>query len=387
MARVSLILLRSPRTAWPAHRVEAYQAGLISLGFSVETLIVTDPSAGPSLQADEPSIRSVVAWAPGLAESAVTGLRAASGEFLVVLDLAMAYQPEDVAAVARELQSGEAELVIASRTRRWMGSIASRWLGTTDPTSGLLGVTRAAAVEADDSLAPVGSRFGLELLARVAGRRVDVPVGPVRASWRLSTPFGDLRQLKRLADDRFGNVSRLLQFCFVGASGMVVDLSLYAGFKALFARLDLFQGMTTPVVGGSMALAVAAVSSISIALIWNFTINRRLTFNDARNGSIVRQFVRYAMGNMLGIGLNLTLRLLLPSSIGFFSRHHHTAAVVGIVAATGINFSMARWFAFGPKPTASTGDRPARIARRRIAGFQSVPTQIKPRPSTRPMEG
>ena len=31
--------------------------------------------------------------------------------------------------------------------------------------------------------------------------------------------------IKRLADDRFGNFSRLLQFCVVGASGMVIDLS------------------------------------------------------------------------------------------------------------------------------------------------------------------
>jgi dolichol-phosphate mannosyltransferase len=383
MARVSLILLRSPGTPWPSDLVEGGRAGLEESGFPTEVLVVTDPS--PKTLADdlEPWCRSIVAGAPGLAESAVAGIRAARGELLVVLDLAMAYRPDDVLAVVRQLDVDRADLVIASRRRPLTGPLALRLLGTTDPISGLLGLTRTAALEADDSLAPVGSRFGLELLARVAGRRVDVPVGPVARASRASTPFGDLRQLKRLADDRFGNASRLLQFCFVGASGMVVDLSFYALFQAVFARTSAMDGMRAPIVGGPMALAVAAVMSIAIALTWNFTINRRLTFNDARRGSIARQFLRYVLSNLLGIGVSLTLRLLLPSTFGFFRQHRLAAALVGIVAATGISFSMARWFVFGSKPTPA-GDRPSAIAKRRIAGFREFP---KPRASSQSLEG
>jgi dolichol-phosphate mannosyltransferase len=386
MARVSLILLRSPRTAWPSDRVGAYRAGLKELGFAVEILVVNDPTAQPSMEAIEPWCRSIVAEAPGLAESAVAGLRAAAGQLLVVMDLAMAYSPENAVAVVRRLVSEEAELVIASRRKPWTGRLALRVLGTTDPTSGLLGLTSYAAQEADDSLAPVGSRFGLELLARVAGRRVDVPVGPVATSSKASTPFGDLRQLKRLADDRFGNASRLLQFCFVGASGMVVDLSCYALFQAIFARTSLMEGMTAPIVGGPLMLAVAAVMSIAIALTWNFTVNRRLTFNDARRGSIARQFLRYVLSNLLGIAVSLTLRLLLPNTLGFFRRHRLAAALVGIVAATGISFSMARWFVFGQKP-AQSGGRPATVPKRRVAGFRPHARLGKTRTQGQTLEG
>jgi dolichol-phosphate mannosyltransferase len=372
MPRVSLILLRSPGTAWPAARVLAWQSGLEGRGFSVDLLVVADPSATNPAHDLDPSCRVIFADPPGLANSAVAGLRAATGELLVVLDLALAYAVEDVVAVVEKLAADEAELVVAARRKPLTGAVAGRILGTTDPTSGLLGLTRAAAVEADDSLAPVGSRFGLELLARVAGRRVDVPVvGPVAGSPRVSTPLDDLRQLKRLADDRFGNASRLLQFCFVGASGMVVDLSFYAGFQALIARLALFEGRTTPIVGGPLAPAVAAVGSIAIALSWNFTINRRLTFNDARCGSIPRQFLRYVLSNLLGIAVSLTLRLILPNTFGFFRDHRLAAALVGIVAATGISFSMARWFVFGQK-AAADDDKPAPMPRRRIDGFRSI---------------
>ena len=131
-------------------------------------------------------------------------------------------------------------------------------LGTTDPFTGLVGLTRAAAVEADDSFAPVGSRFALELLARVAGRRIDVPVGPVAAGPRTSPLMGDIRQAKRLADDQFGNASRLLQFCFVGASGMVVDLTCYALLQLVFSPTSL-ASRQAPLVGGPLSLAVAAV--------------------------------------------------------------------------------------------------------------------------------
>ena len=55
--------------------------------------------------------------------------------------------------------------------------------------------------------------------------------------------------------------------------------------------------------------------------------------------------------NALGIALSFSLRLYLPSKIGFFRQHKLAAAVVGIVAATGISFSMSRWVVFSRRST------------------------------------
>ena len=382
MARLSLIVLRAPEIAWSSERVAACRAGLEDHGHDVDVLAVADPSAqAPRPGCEEPWCRAIVAGWPGLSESAVAGLRAADGDLLVVLDLGMEYSPEDVLAVVRRLAEGEAEMVVASRPRRWAGPIARRLLGTTDPTSGLIGLTRKVAREADDSFAPVGSRFALELLARVGGRRGDVPVGPVVGGPGNSTLLGDLRQAKRLADDRLGNVSRLLQFCFVGASGMVVDLTCYAILQAILAHTEL-ASMEAPLVGGSMALAVAAILAIATALTWNFSLNRRLTFNDARRGSIGRQYLRYVLSNLLGIGVSLTLRLLLPNTIGFFRRHRLAAAVVGIVTATGISFSMARWFVFGHKPAPEAGS-PRRDPPTALRRAPASPSRTSSRPRSK----
>jgi dolichol-phosphate mannosyltransferase len=102
--------------------------------------------------------------------------------------------------------------------------------------------------------------------------------------------------------------------------------------------------------GFSWHLAIAAALSIAIALVWNFMLNRRLTFNDARGGSWIRQFLTYALSNAVAIALSFSVRLYLPARVAFFARHRLAAAVVGIVAATGISFTMSRWIVFTRRP-------------------------------------
>lgn len=383
MARVSLILLRAPGTAWPSTRVADCRAILEARGHDVEVLAVSDPARGGGSGFDEPGCRGVDAQARGLAGSAVAGLREAEGDLLVLLDQEMGYSPEDLLAVVDRLAVGDVDLVVASRNRGRTGPIAGRLagavvrpvFGTTDPFSGLIGLTAPLARATDASFRPVGSRFSLEILARAGGRRADVPVGArVASAPRAMVAFNDIRQAKRLADDRFGNASRLIQFCFVGASGMVVDLSFYALFQRVFFATPM-ASQVAPLVGGPLAVAVARVLAIAIALTWNFSLNRRLTFNDAKRGSIVFEFARYVVSNLVGILLSLTLSLTLPNLSGFFRSHRLAAAVVGIVAATGVSFTLTRWFVFGRRAVPAVAPAPAPHPSREGIASRRVPQE------------
>ena len=106
--------------------------------------------------------------------------------------------------------------------------------GTSDAFSGLRGdpTGRPRRGNAKATI-DLRSRLGFDLLARPDESHVDVPVatwpGDRARLWPFQ--FDDLRQLKRVLDRRFGTFSRLAQFCMVGASGMVVDLTLYALFQ------------------------------------------------------------------------------------------------------------------------------------------------------------
>lgn len=361
MASVSLILPLAPGSLLAAETIEKYRRSLEDRGHTVEVLGVADPS-WPALPLVAGSWwRSFAAEEPGLASASVAGLLRAKGDILVVLDHDRGYSLEDLARVIEPIVRHEADLAIASRNlargsgaadrpRRvaaWAGLAARRVIGSTDPFSGLVALTRDQLRSA--VLLPLGSNFALELLARGGGRRHDVAVGRAPRAIRQRIQIDDLRHVKRLLDHKFGHFSHLIQFCAVGASGMVVDLSAYALFQWLLSRTSL-AAMTAPLIGGSLALAVAGGMAIALALIWNFSLNRRLTFSYARRGSLIRQFLGYVLSNALGVGLSFSLRLILPRQVSFFNRHRLAAALVGIVAATGISFTMARWFVFARRP-------------------------------------
>jgi len=367
MGRVCLILPAVSASDLPADRVARCRRGLEADGHSVHVVAVIDPGGHPPTDPEADDLRWHRSPCPGLSSAVVTGLIQTEGmpelDYLIVLDLSQGYNPDDFGRLLEPLDNGEADLVVASRSsfedadgwgvsgrgRRLaaagIGRIARPLLGVSDPCAGLLALTPVLARVVARSFKPVGSRFAIDLLSRSSAQRVEVPVRVVGRRLPAPLQFADLRNFKRLADDRYGNASRLIQFCAVGASGMIVDLTFYALLQLVLLQTRL-AGQPAPVLGGTLDLAAAGAISISLALTWNFSLNRRLTFNDARDGSIPRQFLKYAVSNALGIALSLSLRLTLPAHVGFFQRHKLAAAVVGIVTATGISFSMARWLVF-----------------------------------------
>jgi dolichol-phosphate mannosyltransferase len=388
MARVCLILpLTSTETLssdWLARCVD----GLESSGHTVEVLAVLERAAASPGLPPHQALTWIDSSALGLSAAAMTGLADAEGDYLVVVDAARGYHPGDVARVIDPLARSEADLVVArslpadklgpgTSTRSGWAAVASRLLarpllGVSDPFAGLVALNAEVAQKVVGSFVPVGDRFVVDLLVRTKGRRTEVPVRTECPNTPVPLSIDDLRHLKRLADDQFGNASRLIQFCAVGASGMVVDLTSYAIFQLVFSQTWL-KALQAPVIGGSLDLAVAGALAIALALTWNFSLNRRLTFNDARHGSIIQQYLTYALSNAVGIALSLCLRLSLPAHFGFFDRHRLAAAAVGIVAATGISFSMARWVVFNRNTHAKPGSGPgAHLTSRRDTSRQVV---------------
>lgn len=302
-----------------------------------------------------------------------SGLAAATGDILLVLDPSRTYEPEALLQVVDSLRNSDAAVVVGvpRRTRRRLSlrGVRSRTLailgklalGTSDGLSGLAAIRRSAVRSIIAETPTIsGSRILLDVLTWCSDRLLDEPVTTGRGDQRRLDPIriDDVRQIKRVLDHRFGTLSRLVQFCLVGASGMVLDLSLYALLQALFVKLG-FGAPASPDHEGTWSLAVAGSLSIWAALTWNFLLNRRLTFNDARAGSILKQYLTYALGNALGIVVSLFIRIYLPGRFVFFSQHRLMAAVVGIVAATAISFSMSRWVVFIHRPEPAPAPSPS----------------------------
>jgi dolichol-phosphate mannosyltransferase len=129
---------------------------------------------------------------------------------------------------------------------------------------------------------------------------------------------------------------------------MVVDLSAFAALSRWVLPRTPLAGRSVAVGGRPLELiwVASAALAIAMALSWNFALNRRLTFSDRRAGSLPAQFLTYVLSNALAVSLSFLLRLGLPMYVPFFAAHRLTAAVVGIVAATGVSFTLARAWVF-----------------------------------------
>ena len=144
------------------------------------------------------------------------------------------------------------------------GLVSRLILGTSDVFSGLFALERSvwARAVSDRTL---GKSPVLDSLLRRPARCVDVQVS-VDDGFRLrQARLSHLRPLKHVLDSRFGNYSRLVQFCMVGASGMVVDLTFYALLQWLLTFTWLAREKSA-LFGGTWHLAIAAALSIAIAL-------------------------------------------------------------------------------------------------------------------------
>lgn len=324
----------------------------------------------------------------GLSTAVLRGFREARGGTLVCMDADLSHPPEAVPRLVARLREGEAEFVIGSRYVeggsteedwgfvRWLNSrvatlIARPFTAARDPMAGFFALPRRVFERADE-LNPIGYKIGLELIVKCGCTRVsEVPIhfadrrrGESKLSLREQLNY--LAHVKRLADYKFGALSQLLQFCAVGATGMVVDLSSYALLLGALAPLTLALKLLSIlaagdflVLGALWPITVARALAIWIAMTWNFFWNRRITFSRSRDGGVLRQYVRFVIACGFGAVVNWSVSVALIRVISGLPHHVMLSAVAGILAGTVSNFVLSRIWVFplpyGGGPTERTG--------------------------------
>jgi dolichol-phosphate mannosyltransferase len=288
----------------------------------------------------------------GLSSAVVRGFFEAKGRVLVCMDADLSHPPEILPRMIETLEKDQAEFVIGSRYVMG-GSISAEWsllrhlnsrvatlmarpfCRAKDPLAGFFALPRAVLDRAE-ALNPIGYKIGLELIVKGGcSRIVELPIhfserrlGQSKLGLREQMNY--LRQLKHLADFKFGAWSQLLQFYIVGASGVVVDLLSYA--------MLLRSGVALPL---ARALAIFA------AIGWNFVLNRRVSFSDTRHGrSIFHQYFLWLAFTALGAAISWSVAVGLNSLNEFFAAHVFLSATLGIVAGSLANFTFARYWVF-----------------------------------------
>ena len=223
----------------------------------------------------------------GLSGAVVAGLRAASGERVVVMDGDLQHPPEMVPVLLGTARETGADVVVASRYtgrgdaggldgryRRWVSKASGllarsmfpvKLRDVSDPMTGFF-VVRQGGVDLD-GLHPRGFKILLEILARQRLVVVEEPFvfGERFAGRSKATVANGLRYVQQLTMLRFG---RLSPFALIGAAGAVLNLAILAALQA---------------VGVHYLPAVIVANAVTIVI--NFVLQERFVFADLREGA------------------------------------------------------------------------------------------------------
>jgi glycosyltransferase involved in cell wall biosynthesis len=251
----------------------------------------------------------------GLSGAVVAGIDDSRATWICVMDADLQHPPELLPELLARAERGDVDLVVASRyvasgssnfaALRGLASKVStvgarvlfprRLRSVTDPMSGFFLVRRRAVDTA--SLQPRGFKILLEILARTARLRVtEVPFsfGERHAGESKASLSEGMAYLGQLAALRFGAMPRLFtRFGLVGASGLLVNMALFAAFLAL-----------------GVHYVPAALLATQGSTVWLFLLTDRWVF---RNRELARstasRFVLYFLMNNLSLLVRVPLLL------------------------------------------------------------------------------
>ena len=264
-----------------------------------------------------------------LGTAVVTGIHATRGEFVCVMDADGQHPPEAIPAMLEAARRGGAQYVGGSRylpggsaegldgvTRKAISlglALLTRGAflltpirGITDPLSGFF-LFRRDLVQGME-LRPIGWKISLEVLVRSGARAVaEVPYSFARRADDHSKASLDqgMLVLKHILVLLLGlaGVRRFLTFGAVGASGVTVN----TGTLLALASLG-FDALTWPI-----------WLSTELSIVWNYHLNRRITWRDRVGGSLWWYNVAAAAASLAAIAATAALVTAAQAPLWFAS--------------------------------------------------------------------
>ncbi len=288
----------------------------------------------------------------GLATAVLAGFALSEATVCVVMDADGSHPVARLPEMVRAILDDKSDIAVGSRhvagggmgdwplfsqlKSKFAASMAFGLTTMTDPTTGFMAIRRDRldGLELD----PIGWKIVLEIVVKAHPARVtEVPIvfndrfaGESKQSLAVLLQY--MTHCYRLYCFRYPGLLQFIKFCVVGLSGVAVDL-----------------GVVLLVVAGlGWDARLAAAVAFSVAVSWNYAINRRFSFPEARQTPLLPSYFTYVAANSAGLLVRLTTVHLLMAMFGL-SRAYLVTNLVGIALATFVNFIGAKYFAFAPE--------------------------------------
>jgi dolichol-phosphate mannosyltransferase len=322
-----------------------------SSGLDLEVLLMDDDSRDGSEELVAslrlPWVRIVTRKTNrGLSHAVLDGMSLSNRRTLVVMDADLSHPPEKIPQMLEALDQGM-NVAVGSRFAvggstaddwgllRWLNSRIATLLALplttlSDPMSGFFAIRRATVLGGQD-FNPVGYKILLELIVKCRCRRIaEVPIHfdnrvYGKSKLTLKEQLKYIKHLRRLYIFKYGTWTHFVQFAFVGASGLAVNLITL-----------------TMLLRAGLPEKAAVALSIAVSMLTNFILNRRFSFSYARHQSIVGQFFGFIAACSVGAVVNYVTTIELWKLLQF----KQLAAVLGVIAGTFFNFVASRFVIF-----------------------------------------
>ncbi|WP_216588067.1 glycosyltransferase [Streptomyces brasiliscabiei] len=301
----------------------------------------------------------------GLGGAVVEGIKAASSDWIVVMDGDLQHPPSLVPDLVATGERSSAGLVVASRyikggsraglagSYRVAVSRGATWLtkslfprrlhGISDPMSGFFAIRRSAVTA--EILQPLGYKILLELAVRSRPRRVtEVPfVFQDRyAGESKSTAQEGLRFLRHLVGLRTASpLARMMVFGLIGVTGFLPNL---AGLYALTSA--------------GMHYVPAEILANQLGVLWNFFLIEHLCFRERRQYR--KGWDRVGRFALLA-NADLVLRIpLIALFVGEFGMGALPATALALVTTFVLRFAGTEALVYLPRKKSRRGERGGR---------------------------
>jgi putative flippase GtrA len=113
---------------------------------------------------------------------------------------------------------------------------------------------------------------------------------------------------------------RFIIFCFVGGIATLIDFIIF--------NLFYFIGI---------GFVISRFFGIVISMVWNFGMNRNVTFN-ARNGKYIKQLSKYLVVYAVSMGANVLVGVIILSLLGDGTINANIAAAAGLSLSIPLSF-------------------------------------------------
>jgi dolichol-phosphate mannosyltransferase len=289
----------------------------------------------------------------GLAGACLEGMLASQARYVAVMDADLQHDESLLLDMLRDLRSGRADLVVASRylqggsaaalsknrsrASRWSNALVRSLLGIdlTDPMSGYFMIRRDAFEALAPHLSSQGFKILLDILATARGRlrTIELPTifrerrhGESKLDSKIALDFAALVMAK-LTNDAVS--IRFLMFSIVGLSGVGIHMAILS--------LALVTGVVFAV-----AQSIAAVG----AMTWNFVLNNLFTYRDQRLSGwrFLTGLIRFQLICAIGAVANVGLAIFIYSGTHIW----WLAGLAGVLIGAVWNYAVTSAFVWRP---------------------------------------